>query len=277
VARIRVGLMGADGSMGMIIARLGFNDPELQFVAAYTVGTSPNLGRDLGSLVGSNPCGVILSDTLRMEEDLVCHSPEVIIDFTAAKATEQYAPLIINAGVALVIGTTGLSDDFEKTFKQLVVNKKGAVVKSSNMAPGVNIFFKIAAEIARHVPDWDIEIIETHHNRKKDSPSGTALMVGQKIAETLGRDFNTVAQYGRNKGPNLRKKGKEEIGVHAIRAGDIVGDHMILYAGSGERIELVHRAHNRECFAAGAIKALKFIAQHRNVGKIYSMQEVFNL
>lgn len=277
MAPIRVGLMGADGNMGMLIARSGLIDPELQFVTAYTIATSPNIGKDLGSLVGGTSNGVILKDTTKMEEDLLHHIPDVIIDFTTAKATEQYAPSIINAGVALVIGTTGLSDDFEKSFKKLVTEKKGVVVKSSNMATGVNIFFKIAAEIAKYVPDWDIEIIEAHHHRKKDAPSGTALTIGQKIAETLGKDFNAIAQYGRNKGPSLRKKGKEEIGVHAIRAGDIVGDHMVLYAGPGERIELVHRAHSRECFAAGAIKALKFITQHQKSGKIYSMQEVFNL
>ena len=125
--------------------------------------------------------------------------------------------------------------------------------------------------------DWDIEIIETHHHRKRDVPSGTALTAGTIIAESIGCDFNEVAKFGRDKGPNKREIGAtSEIGIHSIRAGDIVGDHIVLYAGPGERIEFKHQAHSRDCFATGAIKAVKFIAQ-ASEHRIFSMKDVLNL
>ena len=123
----------------------------------------------------------------------------------------------------------------------------------------MNVFFEIAKKLAYYLKEWDIEIIEAHHHRKTDAPSGTALKIGKLIGEAIESDFNTIVQYGRNKGLNKRKIGaKNEIGMHSIRAGDIVGDHIVLYAGTGERIELKHQAHSRYCFAEGAIKAIKF-------------------
>ena len=145
------------------------------------------------------------------------------------------------------------------------------------MATGVNVFFKIASTLTKYLSEWDIEIIETHHHRKADSPSGTALKIGQIISEALGSDLEAISRFGRNKGPNKRKVGaKNEIGFHSIRAGDIVGDHLVLYAGSGERIELKHQAHSRECFAEGSIKAIKFISQAKEA-RIYETKDVLGL
>ena len=176
-----------------------------------------------------------------------------------------------------VIGTTGLSDQFHEELPRLVEEHKTPVVLSTNMATGVNILFKLSSILTAYLSDWDIEIIEAHHHRKRDSPSGTALTLGKTIAETLGVDFDKVAKFGRDHGQNPRQIGaKKEIGIHAIRAGDIVGDHTIIFAGPGERIELKHQAHSRNSFASGAIKAIKFIADAKEA-KLYSTREVLDL
>jgi len=145
------------------------------------------------------------------------------------------------------------------------------------MATGVNIFFKMVSILTAYLEDWDIEILEAHHHRKLDAPSGTALTIAKTICDTLGSDPEEILKFGRSKGPNKRKVGaKNEIGVHSIRAGDIVGDHIVLYAGPGERIEFKHQAHSRNCFASGAIKAIKFVANARE-NKIYTTREVLGL
>jgi len=131
--------------------------------------------------------------------------------------------------------------------------------------------------LTAYLEEWDIEIIEAHHHRKRDSPSGTALTIGKIIADTIGANFDHVAKFGRSYGPNKRVVGaKNEIGIHSIRAGDIVGDHTVLYAGPGERVEFKHQAHSRMCFASGAITAIKFIAEDRE-NKIYTTREVLGL
>jgi 4-hydroxy-tetrahydrodipicolinate reductase len=145
------------------------------------------------------------------------------------------------------------------------------------MATGVNILFKMASILTPYLADWDIEILETHHHRKVDAPSGTALKLGKIISDAIGSDFEKIAKFGRKRGSNKRLVGaKKEIGIHSIRGGDIVGDHIILYAGPGERIEFKHQAHSRECFADGSIIAIKFIVNAKE-DKIYSTREVLGL
>jgi 4-hydroxy-tetrahydrodipicolinate reductase len=145
------------------------------------------------------------------------------------------------------------------------------------MATGINVLFKMATILTQYLNDWDIEVIEAHHHRKIDSPSGTAMKIGELIANTLGSDFDKITKFGRSLGPNKRIVGaKNEIGIHSVRAGDIVGDHTILYGGSGERVELKHQAHSRECFGNGAIKAIKFII-NATENKIYTTNEVLGL
>ncbi len=278
MAHIRIALLGADGSMGRHIARLALQDEEIDIVKAYTIPDSPNLGRDLGLLAGEAAIGVTLEPIDFYKGD--CESGaaiDVVIDFTVAAATEINAPIALRAGIPVVIGTTGLSGEFEGIARQICEDKGCSSVIASNMATGVNVFFQIAQEIAKAVRGWDIEIIEAHHHRKRDSPSGTALTIAKKITEILGNDLDSVAKYGRDKGPNLREKGGAEIGIHAVRGGDIVGEHTVLYAGPGERIELVHRAHSRDCFASGALKAAKFIHSRKKEGKIYDMRAVLGL
>ncbi len=274
---IKVALIGADGSMGQHITELGIEDPAIDFISAFTIEDSPNLGKDLGMLVGKPKLNVSLQKVALLEENFKNNPPDIAIDFTVAKGTEKNAPIAINAQVPIVIGTTGMDYTFYFELERQCKKIGKSAILATNMATGVNIFFKMAAEIAKHVKGWDIEVIEAHHHRKRDAPSGTAMTTAQKIAKILDQDLEEVAKYGRQKGPNPRKIGKEEIGIHSIRAGDIVGDHTVLYAGDGERIELVHRAHSRNCFASGALKAVKYLHKNRNTGKVYDMQDVLGL
>ncbi|MHA1805505.1 MAG: 4-hydroxy-tetrahydrodipicolinate reductase [Promethearchaeota archaeon] len=272
---IKLLIFGPTGSMGRLISGLALEDEEIKVVAACDVA---EIGEDLGIVVGkSNPDQIKISDVKHLEEIIQATKPDVMVDFTTASATEYNSKICINHQVRCVIGTTGLSDGYLKELDELIKKNRCPCVLSSNMATGTNIFFKIASLLATYLSDWDIEIIEAHHHRKVDAPSGTALTVGKLISEALNVNFEEVAKFGRDKGPNKRKIGaKQEIGIHSIRAGDIVGDHVIIFAGPGERIELKHQAHSRNCFATGAIKAIKFI-QNATENKIYSMTEVLNL
>jgi 4-hydroxy-tetrahydrodipicolinate reductase len=261
--------------MGRLISKLALEDNEIQVVAACDIS---NIGVDLSNLAGTTVSSKVrLSNVTDLQKIIKELKPEVAIDFSIAKATEINCILCIKNGLRCVIGTTGLSKEFLESFKKLVMEYKAPAVISSNMATGVNILFKVASLLATYLSEWDIEVIEAHHHRKLDSPSGTALTLGRVICEQLGVKFEEVAKFGRTHGPNKRSIGaKNEIGIHAIRAGDIVGDHTILFAGPGERIELKHQAHSRDCLASGAIKAVKFIAKAKE-NKIYEMNEVLNL
>lgn len=261
--------------MGKLISTLALRDNEIKVVAACDVS---QIGEDLGKITGENNLDQIqITNVKNLEEILKKSTPDVMVDFTVAAATENNSKICLKNRVKCVIGTTGLSGSYINEIENLIKKYQCPFVISPNMATGTNIFFKIAALLAKHLSEWDIEIMETHHHRKIDSPSGTALTVGKMITEALGVNFDDVSKFGRDKGPNKRKVGaKNEIGIHSLRAGDIVGDHVVLYAGPGERIELKHQAYNRECFASGAIKAIKFLARAKE-SKIYSISEVLGL
>jgi 4-hydroxy-tetrahydrodipicolinate reductase len=261
--------------MGTLISKLALKDGEINVVGACDV---EKIGKKLGDIVSENdPNDIIISNTHELDDLINDTSPDIAIDFTIAEATEKNCLICVRHGIRCVIGTTGLSNEFLNQFKALVLEKKTPAVISSNMATGVNVFFKMLSLLSKHLEDWDIEIIETHHHRKRDSPSGTALTAAKIVCDTIGCELSDVVKYGRERGPNKREIGaKNEIGIHSIRAGDIVGDHTVLYAGSGERIEFKHQAHNRNCFATGAIKAIKFLANAKE-NKIYTTQEVLGL
>jgi 4-hydroxy-tetrahydrodipicolinate reductase len=267
-------ILGADGKMGVMIARRAMESPEIVVTHACTIADSPNLGRLLGDLCGHPGAGPALVATESLESAPPTQWPDVVVDFTRAEGTQRYAPLLLEHGVATVIGTTGLPPSFGDDLKRLVATHQSAAVYASNMSVGVNILFQIAPMIARMMPDADIEVVEAHHNQKVDSPSGTALTIAEGIAEAIGQDLGDVARYGRPRGPSKRLPGHREIGIHAVRAGDIVGEHTVTFAIGGERIELTHRAQSRECFAAGAIEAIKFVHRHRGSGKVFSMHDV---
>ncbi|MFW9988219.1 MAG: 4-hydroxy-tetrahydrodipicolinate reductase [Candidatus Odinarchaeota archaeon] len=272
---IKLLIIGPTGSMGMLISKLALIDDEIEVVAACDV---ESIGKELGIIIGvDDPNKISINDINNLQKIIDETNPDVVVDFTVAKATEKNCMICVENGIRCVIGTTAMSEEFISKFEELVVKNKAPAVISPNMATGVNVFLKIASILANHLSDWDIEVMESHHHRKADVPSGTALKIVNIICDTLGCNPEETIKFGRSKGFNKRKVGaRNEIGVHAIRGGDIVGDHTILYAGPGERIELKHQAHSRECFAEGAIKAIKFIVKQVE-NKIFEIKGVLNL
>jgi 4-hydroxy-tetrahydrodipicolinate reductase len=272
---IRLLIFGPTGSMGKLLCELAIKDEEIEIVAACGVD---HVGRSLGSfLTISDPNNLKISDIESLKDIINQTKPDVAVDFTVAKATEKNCLTCAQNAIKCVIGTTALSDNFLTKFEKMIKKNNAPAVISPNMAIGMNVFFDIIQKLSHYLHNWDIEIIETHHHRKIDAPSGTALKIGKLIGDTIDSDFDKIAKYGRAKGPNKREIGaKKEIGMHSIRAGDIVGDHIVLFAGTGERIELKHQAHNRYCFAEGAIKAIKFINLKKEA-RIYSMKEVLSI
>jgi len=196
----------------------------------------------------------------------------VIINFTNPEASIESLEFAKEIGSAIVIGTTGLSPEQMNRIKEL--SKGVRCVFSPNMSVGVNVMFKIVQEVAQVLgPEYDIEIFEAHHRMKKDSPSGTAAKLGELVSKAIGRDFGQVGVYGR-KGM-VGERTKEEIGMQVIRAGDIVGEHTVLFGGIGERLEVIHRAHSRDNFARGAVRAAFWVVSQPN--GLYDMQDVLGL
>ena len=271
---IKLLIFGPTGSMGKLISGLALKDEEIEVVAACDVSS---IGESLGVIVATKDKNdVKIQDTNDLNEVIENSRPDVAVDFTVASATEKNCLICGKYGIRCVIGTTMLSEDFLKNFTQFVEKNKAPAVISPNMATGVNIVFQMASILTKYLSEWDIEIIESHHHRKKDNYSGTSLKILEEICDSLNVKVEDVVKYGRALGKGLRKKGSNEIGIHCIRAGDIVGEHRILYAGPGEYIELKHTAINRECFASGAIKAIKFVAKQQE-NRIFDMKDVLKL
>ncbi|MHA1931050.1 MAG: 4-hydroxy-tetrahydrodipicolinate reductase [Promethearchaeota archaeon] len=272
---IKLLIFGPTGSMGKLICKLALEDEDIEVVAACDV---TNIGDILANVVGtSDPNKIKITDVKNLKDIINTTNPDVAVDFTVAVATEKNCMVCAENGVRCIIGTTALSQEFLDKFEMEIKKNHNPAVISPNMATGVNVLFKMASVLTTYLSNWDIEVIETHHHRKVDAPSGTALKIGQILSETIGSEFEKIAKFGRQRGPSKRLIGaKKEIGVHSIRGGDIVGDHIILYAGPGERIELKHQAHSRACFAEGSIVAIKFIADAKE-DKIYTTQEVLGL
>ena len=213
--------------------------------------------------------GVLVKDASQLEQVLKETRPDVLIDFTIAKAAVENVCTAASLGVDLVVGTTGISSEQHSQMREAIEGNVAAVI-TPNFSVGVNLFWKLVADAAAALKgyDFDIEIIEAHHNQKKDAPSGTALATLEAIRRARGESDLSEVVYGRN---GIMPRGKE-IGVHAVRAGDIVGDHTVLLAGSGERLEIRHQAHSRAAFASGAVRAASWVAG-RKPG-IYGMADV---
>ncbi len=272
---IKLLILGAAGSMGRLIGKLALEDDDIEVVGACDIN---NIGDRLENLVGTtDPKKILITNIEHLQEIIDDNRPDVAVDFTIAEAAEFNCIICVKNNIRCIIGTTGLTQDFLNEFEEFIIENEAPAVISSNMATGVNIFFKMISILTAYLEEWDIEIIEAHHHRKRDNYSGTSLTIAKIICDTLGVDMDEVIKYGRPKGPYLRKKGaRNEIGIHCIRGGDIVGNHTILYAGPGEYIELQHKAISRECFAEGAITAIKFIFRQTE-NRIYTMKDVLNL
>ncbi|MEK7267627.1 MAG: 4-hydroxy-tetrahydrodipicolinate reductase, partial [Nitrospirota bacterium] len=235
---IKIAVAGAAGRMGSRITALSKDYPELKLAGAFEKKGHSETGKDIGTITGIGETGVKLSDSLGS----IIDNADVIIDFTSPASTMENIRLASTKGKAMVIGTTGLSKDEIKEIE--ILSKKIPCVVASNMSTGVNLLLKILQDVARVLGDeYDIEIVESHHRLKKDAPSGTALKMAQVIADAVNRNLDEVAVYAR-KGI-IGERTKKEIGIQTIRAGDIVGEHTVIFGGLGERIEITHKASSR--------------------------------
>jgi 4-hydroxy-tetrahydrodipicolinate reductase len=264
----KVIIAGAAGRMGQRVAHMVHAHPGLVYGAAFEAPGSPAIGRDAGEAAGLGPIGIPIAAGL----EKVIDQGDVIIDFTFHKATMEFARLAARYKKALVIGTTGLTVEELTELKELA--KNFPCVQAPNMSVCVNVLFKLVKKTAAILgDDYDIEIIEAHHNKKKDAPSGTAIKLGEMAAAGVGSDLAEVGVFARQGIIGERKK--KEIGIQTIRAADIVGEHTVYFAGPGERIELTHRAHSRDHFAKGAATAAAWVVG-RECG-MYSMFDVLGL
>ncbi|MCE6005857.1 4-hydroxy-tetrahydrodipicolinate reductase [Acinetobacter soli] len=260
----RIGVLGAGGRMGRILIQ-AVQQAGYQLAAAVERPESSLVGTDAGELAGIGSIGVKVAGSLSE----VLKDCDVVIDFTAPVATEQHLQLCAEAGVAMVIGTTGFSEQQKQLLNETAT--RTPVVYAANYSVGVNVSIKLL-ELASKVfgDSVDIEIIEAHHRHKVDAPSGTALMMGEAIAETLGRDLKTDAVYCREGHTGARER--QSIGFQTIRGGDIVGEHTAMFIGEGERVEITHKATNRMNFASGAVRAAAWVVG-RDAHK-YDMKDV---
>ena len=267
-AKTRIIVAGAAGRMGRTILSLAAIDHQIRIAGAFERADHPEIGRDVGALIGTKARNVPVHPDLRE----CIHTGNVIIDFTHADAAPQNLQVALKEKKAMVIGTTGLSSSFIRELQ--LAAKKIPIVQAPNMSVGVNLLFQLASLVAGQLNDhYDVEIVEEHHRHKKDAPSGTALELGRLIAKARNIDWDTNAVYGRKGLTGERKRGT--IGIHAVRGGDVVGNHQVSFIADGERIELVHKASSREAFAYGALLAAKFVARKKT--GFYNMREVLNL
>jgi len=259
---------GVGGRMGGRIIHMIHQSQDVTLVAAFERPGHPGVNQDVGQVVGLGDMGIKVADSLKEGIDL----GEVLIDFTAPEATLENIRMASANGLAMVIGTTGISGENLKELEKLA--KTTRCVMAPNMSVGVNVMFRIASEMAKILgEDYDMEILEVHHRLKKDAPSGTAVRLAQILADSVGRDLEKVAVYER-KGM-IGQRSDEEIGIQTWRAGDITGEHTVMFGGIGERLELIHRAHNRDNFARGALRAATWVV-NQPLG-LYDMQDVLGL
>lgn len=257
---IKVVVAGAGGKMGRTLIEGVLGDKSLVLAAALDVKGSPAVGTIIGGLkVGSDIRKAIAAG-------------DVLIDFTRPEGTIDHLEVCARLGKSIVIGTTGFSDPLKKAILQ--AGRKIPIAMSPNFAVGVNALFKLA-EVAAGIlgDDFDVEIVEAHHRQKVDAPSGTALKLGEIVAKALKRDLAKTAVYGRQGDTGVRPA--RQIAFHAIRGGDIVGEHSVIFAGTGERLEVTIRSQSRMTYALGALRAVKFLRGRR--AGLYDMSDILGL
>ena len=264
---LRIAVAGAGGKMGRTLVEGVLKDAELALAAALDVAGSPAIGRDAGEFAGG-ACGVAVSADI----DAAIAACDAIIDFTRPAGTLAHLDACARLGKRIVIGTTGFTA--EEKARVEAVAKRIPVAMAPNFAVGVNVLFKLAGDAAKALgDDFDVEIVEAHHRQKVDAPSGTALRLGEIVADALGRRLDDVAAHGREGDTGARPP--KEIGFHAIRGGDIVGEQTVIFAGIGERVELTIRSQSRMTYALGALRAAKWLA--RQPAGLYDMFDVLGI
>ncbi len=264
---LRIAIAGASGRMGRMLIEAVQNAPDAVLAGALDVPSSPALGLDATAFLGVNSGVTITSD---LHAGL--NGAQYLIDFTRPEGTIAHLRVCRELGVKLIVGTTGFSDEQKAEINEAA--RSIGIVVSPNMAVGVNVVFKLLAQAAKALKEgYDIEIIETHHRHKVDAPSGTALKMGEVVAEAVGRDLKECAVYGREGVTGERDP--STIGFATIRGGDVVGDHTVLFAGIGERIEITHKSSSRVTYAQGSLRAARFLAGQPH--GLFSMDDVLGL
>lgn len=259
---------GAGGRMGTAVVRAIQQSAGTSLVAAIDKAGSPRLGKDAGEISAAGNLGITVSDNI----EPYLKPGTVIIDFTRPEASLTYIRAAAKKAVPIVVGTTGFDPRQTAQIKRL--SRRTPALLSANTSLGVNVLVSLLGTAAKLLgDDYDVEIVEAHHRFKKDAPSGTALALGRAIAGALNRDLDKVSIHGR-KGI-VGERSEKEIALLSVRAGDIVGEHTVIFGGVGERLEFVHRAHSRDTFAHGAIRAARWLAR-QNAG-LYGMQDVLRL
>lgn len=261
---VKIAISGAGGRMGRELAIAALSDPEVEVASGTEVPGSAVLGADIGALCGRPAIGTAVTTDMRS----ALAKADVLVEFTVPAATVEHLRMASELGKGAVVGTTGLSAEEVEVVHAAA--RRIPVVMAPNMSVGVNVLLQVVPLIARLLgKGYDLEIVEAHHRGKKDAPSGTALKLAEAIAAAIGSDLSKTATYGRS---GLAPRREGEIGIHAVRAGGIVGEHQVLFANDGEQIEIVHRAFSRQNFALGAMRAVKYVA-----GKgpgLYTMNDV---
>ena len=265
--QIKLCVAGACGRMGQRLIALATADGAFNVTGALERADHPSVGQDIGASVGAKDPVLVTGD-----QAACIANCDVVLDFTVPEATLEHLEAAVKAKKAMVIGTTGFTDKQRARLNDLAARIPAVV--ASNMSLGVNLLFALTDDAARILgPDFDVEIIEAHHRFKKDAPSGTARRLAEILAERRGLSVTDDLRHGRE--GIVGERPPDEIGVHAVRGGDIVGDHTVVFAGLGERIELTHRAQSRDTFARGALRAAKFVVKQKP--GIYTMQQVLGL
>lgn len=265
---VRAAVAGIGGRMGSRIAQLVRETEAIELVAGFEHPDHPRVGKDLSEVIGGAPCGQTVTDNILQ----VLDRADVVIDFTNAASSLAHMRAAAASHKAMVVGSTGFSA--EQLQDARVLARNFPCVLAPNMSVGVNVLFKVVADVAKLLgDDFDVEIFESHHRFKKDAPSGTALKLAQVIADALGRDLGKSGVFARHGLIGERKS--DEIGIQTLRGGDIVGEHTVMFASLGERIELTHRAHSRDNFARGAVHAAQWVVNQP--AGLYDMHDVLGI
>ena len=264
---MKIAIVGASGRMGRMLIESALKDGGVELVAAIDQPGTSAIGKDAGELVGM-PCGVkVTSDT-----EAAIAMADCLIDFTRPEGTLEHLAVCRRHKVGIVIGTTGVGEDGKRAIAD--ASRDIPVVFAPNMSVGMNVVFKLLDTASRILAEgYDIEIVEAHHKHKIDAPSGTALRMGEVVAQALGRNLKECAIYGREGVTGERDP--STIGFATVRGGDIVGDHTVMYCGTGERVEISHKAGSRMPYALGSLRAARFLAGKEN--GLFDMQDVLGL
>lgn len=267
MATLSIAVAGSSGRMGRALLEAVLHSADMRLGCALEQAGDPNLNKDAGELIGA-PCGVAIS----ADVEKGIRGCDALVDFTRPEGTLAHLAACRKLGVKMVIGTTGFNDGQKRTIADAAQDL--AIVMAPNMSVGTNLLFKLSDLAARVLNDgYDVEIIEAHHRHKVDAPSGTALHIGDVVAKALGRNLAECAVYGREGVTGERKA--STIGFATIRGGDIVGDHTVLFAGTGERVEITVKAGSRATYAQGALRAARFLMDKK--AGLFDMQDVLSL